>query len=186
MTAMVTVRNATRTPLRLGVTNIPTDGTSVQVDVEDGRVRRDMYRHQGRFIQLEDVPDSEDAQQQIANVTLALTNAMGNWQNPHDVAVIVDAVKLRVKTASTGACGVAVGSTATSATTSSNNLLDAVSVASTGIKSSQDDTDNGTAGVAKGQVVAPGKWVTFTKASGSTTGLVAEATVAYHKLTATS
>ena len=183
MANLISVRNTNRTPLRLGSTNIPRDGSVVTVDLDDGRVTRDMYRHIGRWILVEDAPDTGniDDAARVAHVALVAANAMGNWQNPLTVSVIVDEVVVRVATVATGACSVDVGSTATSATTSSDNLLDGLDVnAAAGLFRSTDDTDNGTNGAAKGQVVAPGKWVTFTKASGSTTGLVATATVKYH------
>lgn len=85
---------------------------------------------------------------------------------------IVHRAWIEVETASTGACTLDVG-IAANATTSSDVLLDGISVASTGVKDSANDTDNGTNGVAKPQHATAGQYVTATVASGNANGLVA-------------
>lgn len=118
----------------------------------------------------------------IAKVSIggtALHAGVLAWTNPEASSVFVLRCVLDVTTASTGACTVDIGPTATSATTASDTLIDGKSVAGTGTFDSTDDTDNGTNGVAKAQKLASAKWVTFKEASGDATGLVAVAYIFY-------
>jgi hypothetical protein len=115
----------------------------------------------------------------VARVSLggaALQAGVQAWQNPHSDAVLVHQVLLDVTTQSTGACTVDIGSTATSATTASDNLIDGASVASAALINNEDSA--GTNGKTA-QKVAAGKWVTFKSASGDATGLVAVAYLYY-------
>jgi hypothetical protein len=101
------------------------------------------------------------------------------WANPEAVSILVTRVVLDVTTPSTGACTVDAGTTATSPTTSSDNLLDGASVAATGVKDNLDD--GGTNGKAK-QKLASGKWVTGSVASGASAGLAGYAYVHYNRV----
>ena len=113
-------------------------------------------------------------------VALAAVDTAGGifaWQNPEAGTIIIKRVMISVTTIATGACTIAVGTTATNATTSSNNLMDALDVHSaTGL------FDNlltpGTAGKAQ-QTLASGKWVTGSKASGASAGIVGSAYIEY-------
>lgn len=115
----------------------------------------------------------------IVKVALAAVDTGGgvfSWVNPESVAVIVQRVWLDVTTASSGACTVDVGTTATSATTLSDNLIDGLSVAAIGL--ANNITDIGTNGKSR-QKLAVGKWVTASVASGASTGLVGSAYIEY-------
>lgn len=99
------------------------------------------------------------------------------WQNPESVAIIITRVLLDRTTKSTGASTMDIGTTATSATTASDNLIDGVTSSATeGVEDNLNDA--GTNGKSK-QKLASGKWVTFKEASGDTTGLVANAYIYY-------
>ena len=94
-----------------------------------------------------------------------------SWQNPEAGPIIVQHVALVVTTKTTGACSADVGTTATSATTSSDNLIDGKDInAAVGTFTNLESA--GTNGKA-GQRLASGKWVTGSMvAGGATAGLV--------------
>lgn len=105
--------------------------------------------------------------------------ALGVWKNPEGVPVIIDRLEIDVTTIATGACTADAGTTASSATTSSDTLIDGLDVhAGTGIF--DNITDKGTDGKSR-QRLAPGKWVTFSTASGASAGLVGRAYIHYHR-----
>lgn len=117
----------------------------------------------------------------VAKKTLAgasIHAAVQAWQNPEAVAIIITRVVLDRTTKSTGASTMDIGTTATSATTASDNLLDGVN---SGAAEAIEDNiaDAGTNGKAR-QKLAAGKWVTFKEASGDVTGLAANAYIHYH------
>lgn len=116
-----------------------------------------------------------------AKVALAAVDTGGgvfSWANPTGAAIIVDEVILDVTTVATGVCTLDVGTTAVGATTSSDNLIDGVDVnAATGLFSNE--ANGGTNGKLH-QKLAAGKWVTASKASGATAGIVGSATILYH------
>ncbi len=99
------------------------------------------------------------------------------WQNQTGFDIIVMRVVLDVTTVATAACTLDVGTTPTSATTSSDTLLDGVDVnAAAGVF---DNIENkGTNGKGR-QPLAAGKWVTGSKATGATAGLVGNAYIEY-------
>jgi hypothetical protein len=106
---------------------------------------------------------------QAANLTL--------WTAP--AKSIILRVLLDVTTVATGACTVDIGYTATSATTSSDTLLDGIDVnAATGLFDSMNAALD-TGANAKAQLAASGKWITADSASGDATGLVANAYIYY-------
>lgn len=118
-------------------------------------------------------------------VKVALVAASGgggvlSWQNPEATAVIAS-IDLDITTQSTGACTVDVGYTATNAATSSDTLLDGLSVATAGVYTSLQAGDQGTDGRAK-RKVASGKWITATVASGTVTGLAGFAYITYYPI----
>ena len=93
-----------------------------------------------------------------------------SWANPEAGDIIIEHVALVVTHVATSACTVAVGTTTASGTTSSNNLIDGKDVnAATGIFTNLES--GGTAGKT-GQRLATGKWVTASKASGASAGIV--------------
>lgn len=84
---------------------------------------------------------------------------------------IITRAILNITTQSSGASTIDVGLTATSATTSSDTLLDGVSGAAVAVFDSGDSSLD-TAANDQAQTLASGKWVTIDEVSGDTTGLV--------------
>ncbi len=103
-----------------------------------------------------------------------------NWQNPEAGAIIITRIVYDVTTKSTGASTTDIGTTATSATTASNNLITALDTGTAVICA--DNFDNKGASGKALQKLAAGKWVTFKEASGDVTGLVANAYIIYHNV----
>jgi hypothetical protein len=98
-----------------------------------------------------------------------------SWANPESVAILVTRLTLDITTQSTGACSVDFGYTATTSTTSSDTLIDGLSVATAG---TYDNIENqGTNGKATAKM-AVGKWITGTT-SADATGLVGYAYIEY-------
>ena len=92
-------------------------------------------------------------------------------------SIIVTGLVLDVTTASTGACTLDCGTTATSATTKIDNLIDGLDVnAAAGVF--DNITDKGTNGVSR-QKLASAKWVTGSVASGASAGIVGFAYIRY-------
>jgi hypothetical protein len=104
---------------------------------------------------------------------------IGAWQNPEDVTVIVYRLVVYVPTPSTGACTVDAGTTTVSASTSGDNLIDGLSLAVAGVFDNLGSP--GTNGKAV-QTVAPGKWITFSRASGASAGFVGTGFVHHHRV----
>lgn len=120
----------------------------------------------------------------IAAVPLAgladTAGGIGSWQNPERVSVIITRIVVNITTVATAACTADVGTTATSATTSSDNLIDGADLnAATGIK--DNIADGGTNGKAR-QLLASGKWVTFSRASGASADFVGKAYIEYYRV----
>lgn len=116
----------------------------------------------------------------IAKVALSADSSGGgvfSWANPESTNIIITRVIIDVTTKTSAACTIDVGTTATSATTSSDNLLDGVDVGTAvGVF---DNIDNkGSNGKSK-QKLAPGKWITASKASGAAAGLKGYAYIYY-------
>jgi len=105
--------------------------------------------------------------------------AVFNWQNDQDVDVIVDLILVDVTTVATAACTLDIGYTATSAATSSDTMIDGVDVnASTGVKNSIKNA--GSNGVNAVRVVKA-KWITASKKTGATAGLVGKYYIHYRR-----
>lgn len=101
------------------------------------------------------------------------------WTAPS--AAVILRVWLNITTPSTGASTIDCGYTATTATTSSDTLLDGVSGASAALFDSMNAAlDTGTN--AKAQLAASGKWITLDEASGDTSGMVATLYIEYRPL----
>ncbi len=96
-----------------------------------------------------------------ATGTLAAVDTGGgvfSWQNPETSGILVEHVALVVTTKATGACSLDVGTTATNATTLSDNLIDGMDVnAAAGTFTNAESA--GTNGK-PAQRLAAGKWVT--------------------------
>lgn len=116
----------------------------------------------------------------IAKVVLGVADTGGGvlaWANPESGSIIITRIIIDVTTKSTGACTLDVGTTAASATTSSDNLLDGVDVG-TAAGTFDNIEDQGTNGTSR-QKLAAGKWVTASKASGAAAGLAGYAYIEY-------
>jgi hypothetical protein len=98
----------------------------------------------------------------------ALHAGVLSWPNPEGAAIAILRAELDVLTPSAGAATVDIGTTATSATTASDNLIDGVSVASAGLFGNL--SEPGTNGKTH-QRLAAGKWVTVKEASGDVSAL---------------
>jgi len=102
---------------------------------------------------------------------------VASWVNPEASAIIIRRVYMDVTTKATAAATVSVGTTPTSATTSSANLMDTTDV---GTAAGVFDNINqaGTNGKSI-QKLAAGKWVTASRASGACAGLVGNLYIEY-------
>lgn len=123
---------------------------------------------------------STQGTKKVARVALAAVDTAGGlfaWQNPESVSVLINRVTIDVTTKATGACTVDIGTTATNATTSSDNLLDGLDVGTAAITTDNLQTP-GTNGKQL-QKLASGKWVTGSKATGATAGIVGNVYIEY-------
>lgn len=103
-----------------------------------------------------------------------------SWANPETSEILVEHVAVKTTHVSTGACTADVGTTAASATTKVDNLIDGVDVnAAIGTFSNLESA--GTNGKA-GQRLATGKWVTGSVASGASAGIVGTYEIYYRVL----
>jgi hypothetical protein len=103
---------------------------------------------------------------------------VGAWQNPEGATIIIDRLEVYGTTVATAACTLDAGTTAVSAATSSDTLIDGLDInAATGIF--DNITDKGTNGKSR-QTLASGKWVTFSRATGASAGFVGTAYIHYH------
>lgn len=116
--------------------------------------------------------NGEPLRVKVAKVSLGDADTGGgivSWENPEDGDILITRVILDVTTAPTGGTlTVDVGTTSTSATTSSDNLIDGVDAGSGG--TFDNITDGGTNG-ASVQKLGAGEWVTASTASGSAAGM---------------
>ena len=116
----------------------------------------------------------------VAKVALGHADTGGGifaWANPEAGTILIPRVIINVTTIATSACSISVGTTASSATTSSANLIDTLDVHSaTG--TFDNITDASTNGKAR-QRLAAGKWVTASVASGASAGLVGSLYIEY-------
>lgn len=137
--------------------------SSLVVNVNDPRTRRDLHHYIGRWC----AADDEYAKLALAAGT-DTAGGLGAWANPEGVNILVTNVYLDVTTASTGACTVSAG-VAANATTLNATLLSGKNVNTVATYSS--------AGVI--QKMTPSQFVTFSTASGASAGLVANAYITY-------
>lgn len=102
------------------------------------------------------------------------------WQNPEAGYILVEHAVLNVTTKTTGACTIDVGTTAVSAATLSDTLIDGKDInAAAGIFTN--DESAGTNGKPFKRLVS-GKWVTGSVASGASAGLVGTYEIYYRVL----
>lgn len=100
-----------------------------------------------------------------------------NWQNPEAGSIAITKIVFDVTTKSTGASTTDIGTTATNATTQSDNLIDGVDSGTAAICA--DNVNNAGTNGKSIQKLATGKWVTIKEASGDATGLVGNLYVEY-------
>lgn len=116
----------------------------------------------------------------VSRVALGVADTAGgllSWANPEAVSILVLGIRLNITTKTTSACTASFGTTATSGTTLSANLIDGLDInAAAGLFSNYKNP--GTLGKAD-QVLASGKWVTGSTASGAAAGLVGFAYIQY-------
>ena len=113
----------------------------------------------------------------IARVALATAGGVFAWQNPEASSILIHRVLIDVTTVATGACTIDVGTTAVSAATSSDTLIDGLDV-NAGIGLFDNITEKGSNGKSR-QKLASGKWVTASQASGAIAGIVGYGYVVY-------
>lgn len=107
------------------------------------------------------------------------TGGVVAWQIPSTCAIIIERVVLDLTTVADAACTLDIGYTATSATTTSDTLLDGVDVnAATAVFDSMNAALDSGAN-AKAQKGAAGKWITIDEKTGDATGLVANLYIYY-------
>jgi hypothetical protein len=104
-----------------------------------------------------------------ATIHAAASGIVNLFVNPEAGSILITRAVLVVTTPSSGACTVDIGTNTTTLTTS-DNLIDGLSVAAAG---AFDNTVSGGTNGKGGQVLATGKFVTLDEASGDATGLVA-------------
>jgi hypothetical protein len=98
-------------------------------------------------------------------------------KNPEGAAIIILGITFDLTAVATGACSLDIGTTPTSATTASDNLIDGLDVhTATGVFTRLDQV--GANGLAR-QKLAAGKWVTGSKDSGASAGLTGNAYIEY-------
>lgn len=119
----------------------------------------------------------------VARVALGAADTGGGvfaWANPEATSIVVSRVEINVTTAATAACTIDVGTTAVSAATSSDNLIDGLDInAAAGLFS---NIKNAGANGKADQLLAAGKWVTGSRASGAAAGTVGYAYIYYHTI----
>jgi hypothetical protein len=103
--------------------------------------------------------------------------AVTAWQNPEAVSIIIHRVIADITTPATAAASLDIGTTATNATTASDNLIDGIDIHTAGGLFS---TADGDATNAKAQQkLASGKWVTLKEISGDASGAVGRLYIHY-------
>jgi hypothetical protein len=114
----------------------------------------------------------------VALVASDVAGGVFAWKNPEIGSIIITKIITDVTVVATGACTLDIGTTAVNAGTLSDNLLDGIDVhTAIGLLGLADGADaNGKAQ----QKLAAGKWVTGSKASGATAGLVGNVHITYH------
>lgn len=127
----------------------------------------------------------EQAARRIMTHDVALVAADGagglfNFQNPHDVRIIITRVILDITTQATGACTADVGSAA-NATTLGDDVIDGVDIG-TAVGVFDNIDDQGTNGSSQRELAANGgaaDFLTGSVASGASAGLVGQAHIEY-------
>lgn len=110
------------------------------------------------------------------------TGGVVAWINPEASDIIILRALFNLRVVSTGACTLDIGVTPTSATTTSDTLLDGIDVnAAIALFDSMNAALDAGAN-AKAQLLASGKWITIDEKTGDATGLTGDLYVEYIKL----
>jgi hypothetical protein len=126
---------------------------------------------------------STDRVTKIVKVALGALDAGGGvlaWANPESTSIIVTRLVLDITTKATGACTLDAGTTASSATTVVDTLIDGVD-AGTAIGTFDNISDASTNGKSR-QKLATGKWVTVSMKTGAAAGIVGFAYIHYNTI----
>lgn len=99
------------------------------------------------------------------------------WANPEDGDIVITRVVANITKKSTAASTINIGTTATNATTSSDNLIDGLDAGTDTITA--DNFDNAGTNGKSLQKLATGKWITVSRASGAVAGLEGKLYVDY-------
>ena len=130
--------------------------------------------------------DTTPVSLQCAKVALAASDSAAgvfSWQNPESAAILISRVVVDLTTAATAACTIDFG-TAGDGTGSSDDLLDGLDV-NTASGVFDNIADKGTNGKELQRLDAKGgttDYVTASKATGATAGLVGNAYIFYHEV----
>ena len=102
------------------------------------------------------------------------------WVQPEADTVIISDVVLVITTVSTGACTLDIGTTATSATTSSDNIFDGIdaTVTAPAVNSMRVAALDSGANV-EAKSLASGKWITVDEKTGDATGMIGVLYITY-------
>jgi hypothetical protein len=159
------------------------DKYGIRLDVDNAiEIDRDINFNQD--VTFDKMPLFDGNQiEQVARVALTALDTGGGifaWANPEGVAIIVTGLFFDLTTVATGACTLDAGTTATSATTVSDNLIDGLDINSaTGLF--DNFTDKGTNGKSR-QKLAAGKWVTGSMKTGAAAGTAGYAYIRYVRI----
>lgn len=124
--------------------------------------------------------------QKTATVTLTggtdTGGGLGSWANPEASEIMVTLLVITSSVVATAACNIDAGTTATSATTLSDNLIDGQDIHSATLAGVSNYSAPGTNGKSN-QALAAGKWVTFsTGDAGASAGFAGKAYITYSVL----
>lgn len=120
---------------------------------------------------------ASDRVKKVVKVALGAADTGGgvlSWANPENSSIIITKLLVNITTKSTGACTLDFGTTATNATTSSDNLMDGIDAGTAAAL-----FDSASHATTTSLLLASGKWVTGSKASGAAAGLVGNAYIEY-------
>jgi hypothetical protein len=167
------VKRTNITTLNIG--NVPVTATAAEMNKLSG-----VTAVAGDLTLLAGMDAAGSKIKKVAKVALAAVDTAGGafaWQNPEGAGIFINRATIDVTTKATGACTLDIGTTAASATTSSDNLLDGLDVGTATVTTDNLQTP-GTNGKQL-QKLASGKWVTGSKASGATAGIVGSVYIEY-------
>lgn len=118
----------------------------------------------------------------VGPIPLAAVDTAGgifSWQNPESTAILVLRLVFDIPTPATGALTIDAGTTAVSATTLSDNLIDGIDGHTAGGQFDNLLAANAGTNGKTVQKLAAGGWVTGSTASGASAGLVGNAYLEY-------